>query len=126
MTGVRPGRAGLMLVLVLGSAGCGGSHATGSTTGGSTPSNFDFGSNDPHRASAFGDSITLGVLELKRKSSDLITRNNYPNLLQGMLRGLGPAWRVVNRGAGGETTSAGVRRLPTVLASDRLFGQFRR
>jgi lysophospholipase L1-like esterase len=108
-------------------AGCGGgdgSKATGSTgnpmTG--TPTNFDFGSNNPLRASAFGDSITRGELgdrNLRVRDVFRITSNNYPNNLQSMLRGLDPAWRVTNRGLSGETTGGGVRRLPGALRADQ-------
>ena len=66
---------------------------------------------------AFGDSITQGVLELKRLG--LSTSNNYPALLQGRLRGLDVTWTVVNRGRGGEETAQGVRRIGSVLALDR-------
>ncbi|MGH9363407.1 MAG: SGNH/GDSL hydrolase family protein [Thermoanaerobaculia bacterium] len=71
------------------------------------------------RATAFGDSITQGVLELKRRDLRLTTANNYPALLQGKLQSLDPAWRVVNRGVGGEHTSESVARLPSVLAIDK-------
>jgi lysophospholipase L1-like esterase len=111
--------AGLILVAVLAlaiacsSSGAGDSGPTG-------PSSFDFGSNDPFRVSAFGDSITFGVLEeQKRVTVGLATSNNYPNILQGQLRALNPAWRVVNRGVPGERTSEGVRRLPSILKADQ-------
>jgi acyl-CoA thioesterase-1 len=82
-------------------------------------SDFDFGGNSPTKATAFGDSITQGVLELKRRDFRLTTGNTYPALLQGKLQSLDPAWRVVNRGVGGERTPQGVGRLPSVLAIDR-------
>jgi lysophospholipase L1-like esterase len=122
MTGRREGpraRAALATLAVLAAAlaaGCGGggSKTTGPTGGGArTASNFDFGSNDARRASAFGDSITLGVT-----FTNTVTSNNYPNNLQAMLRGQDSAWRVVNRGVGGERTAQGARRLPSVLAAD--------
>ena len=111
---------GLLGVVLLTVAACGGgSNSTGSSASGSTPSSFDFGSNDARKAAAFGDSITLGVLEEKKVRSKLQTSNSYPSVLQSMLRGLDPAWRVVNRGVGGERTGAGVSRFPAVLTIDR-------
>jgi lysophospholipase L1-like esterase len=127
----RPSAVALALVL-LAVAGCGGggSKSTGSGTPSSaTPANFDFGSNSPLKATAFGDSITQGELgspglsrrgiNLGSVTSRLLTSNNYPNNLQNMLRGLNPEWRVVNRGLGGETTARGRARLPGVLGVDR-------
>ena len=105
-------------VALLAAAGCGGgsSNTTGTPQ---TPASFDFGGNNPTKATAFGDSITLGVLELKRRDLRLNTANNYPALLQGKLQSLDPAWRVVNRGRSGEHTFEGVGRLPSTLASDQ-------
>ena len=80
---------------------------------------FDFGTNDSRRVSAFGDSITFGVLELRLKGSGLATSSNYPAILQNMLRGVDKAFRVTNRGVPGERTSSGVTRVPGVLAADR-------
>lgn len=119
----KGGAAALALTLAL--AGCGGGGG-GSTTGPSgtttrVPTNFDFGNNDPRRVSAFGDSITLGELGdigLRPRILFRVTSNNYPNDLQGMLRGLDPAWRVINRGVGGELTSTGSGRIGSVLAAD--------
>jgi lysophospholipase L1-like esterase len=79
-----------------------------------TPADFDFGPNDARRATAFGDSITRGVVR-----DGAITSNNYPNNLQAMLRGQDPAWRVINRGVPGETTPVGARRFPGARAADR-------
>jgi lysophospholipase L1-like esterase len=107
---------------LLAAAGCGGgsSGSSGSTSSSSqTPVDFDFGNNSPRKVTAFGDSITVGVLELQRVSLRLTTGNNYVNLLQGRLQGLDPAWRVVNRGRGGDHTGEGVGRLPSTLAIDR-------
>ena len=120
----RTTTAWLMLAfLAAGCGGGGGSKSTDSTgtPSAGTPSNFDFGSNNPLRVSAFGDSITLGELgtKLRIRTVDRVTSNNYPNNLQAMLRGLDPAWRVVNRGGSGETTGIGVRRLPGVLRADQ-------
>jgi lysophospholipase L1-like esterase len=128
---LRRGAVAFVLT-ALAAAGCGGggSKSTGSGTPRSaTPANFDFGSNNPLRATAFGDSITLGELGdpgltrrglgLRSVTSRLVTTNNYPNNLQNMLRGLDPGWRVINRGVGGETTAGGAARLPGVLAADR-------
>lgn len=116
------------LALAIAAGGCGGNKMTGPSGTAATPANFDFGSNDSRRVTAFGDSITLGVLEERTRSSvlrmpraitaKLLTDNNYPNLLEAMLRGLDPAWRVINRGAGGERTPAGLKRFPGVLAAD--------
>jgi lysophospholipase L1-like esterase len=116
-----------VVLLALGVAGCGGGGGGGGMTGSSgntrVSGDFDFGNNDARRVSAFGDSITLGELgdvELRPRLRKLfrVTAANYPNDLQGMLRGLDPAWRVVNRGVGGETTSSGVGRFGSVLNAD--------
>src|SRR5438093_4701363 len=116
----RAAAGGLLCAVLLTVAACGGgSKSTGSSASGSTSSNFDFGSNDARKAAAFGDSITLGVLEEKKVRSKLQTSNSYPSVLQSMLRGLDPAWRVVNRGVGGERTGTGVSRFPAVLTIDR-------
>jgi lysophospholipase L1-like esterase len=104
---------------VLVAAGCGGSTSR-STSSSQSPTTFDFGSNNPHKVTAFGDSITRGFLELQRQGSfDLITSNNYPNILQGKLRSLDPTWTVVNRGIGGEMTSEGLARIRSTLAIDK-------
>jgi acyl-CoA thioesterase-1 len=112
--------AALALELAVGGCGGGSSSATAPTaTGTRIPVSFDFGANDPLRATAFGDSITAGVLGLRPRVLGLSTTNNYPNLLQNMLRSLDPAWRVINRGVGGELTPDGLARLPGVLGADR-------
>ena len=100
----------------------GGSTSSSANSGGSsTGAGFDFGNNDARRVSAFGDSITAGFLEQRMRgvSPSLVTSNNYPNNLQSMLRGVDPAWQVINRGRGGEEAIEGVGRLPSVLAIDR-------
>lgn len=106
-------------IALLAAAGCGGGSSSSTSSSSQTPADFDFGSNNPRKATAFGDSITQGVLELKRRDFRLTTGNNYPNILQGKLQSLDPAWRVVNRGVGGEETSEGLRRLPSTLAIDK-------
>ncbi|HEV8311145.1 MAG TPA: SGNH/GDSL hydrolase family protein [Methylomirabilota bacterium] len=98
-------------------AGCGGGSPTG--PGETTPPDFDFGPNNPRLVSAFGDSITFGSLgERRRRISKLDTSSNYPSILQNMLRGQDPAWRVINRGLSGERTPDGRERLSGVLAAD--------
>jgi acyl-CoA thioesterase-1 len=113
-------------IALLTTAGCGGGHDSSTPTGTSTQTaaDFDFGGNDPKKVTAFGDSLTEGVLELKRRglgirTLGLTTANNYPALLQGKLQALDSAWRVVNRGQGGEHTFQGVGRLPSTLGSDK-------
>ncbi len=126
----RGRRSALLLVAAAVAVGCGsgGSKTTAPTAPSTrTPASFDFGANDALRASAFGDSITqgeLGDVGLRPRipgllTSPLLTRNNYPNNLQSMLRGLNPGWRVVNRGRGGELTRDGLGRLPGVLNADK-------
>jgi acyl-CoA thioesterase-1 len=114
-------RAACLGIALLAAAGCGGgSDSTGSSTSSTqTASDFDFGANNPRKATAFGDSITAGVLELKRRDFRLSTSSNYPALLQGRLRSLDPAWVVVNRGSSGEHTAEGLRRLPGTLRADQ-------
>src|SRR5262249_50009956 len=80
---------------------------------------FDFGSNDPRKVVAFGDSITFGVLEERRIGARLETSNNYPNILQGLLQRLDPPRRVINRRLGGERGEGGANRIGAVLRSDR-------
>jgi lysophospholipase L1-like esterase len=120
--GGHPRRAGLALGLLawLALAGACSSGGSGGSSGVSAPSSFDFGSNNPFRATAFGDSITFGFLEQqKRFTSNLVTGNNYPSILQSLLRGLNPAWQVVNRGVGGELTASGVGRISSILTVDK-------
>ncbi|HWC01127.1 MAG TPA: SGNH/GDSL hydrolase family protein [Methylomirabilota bacterium] len=109
----------LGIALLAAASGCGGGSSNSTSSSSQTPTDFDFGGNNPRKATAFGDSITQGVLELKRRDFGLTTGNNYPNILQGKVQSLDPAWRVVNRGRGGEETGEGVRRLPSVLAIDK-------
>ena len=109
-----------VLVLVVAILGCGhSSDTTGPGPGTTTAASFNFGSNNPHAVSAFGDSITLGVLEERRLRAGLETSNNYPSVLQGLLQRLDPAWRVVNRGRGGERVEDGASRINDVLGADR-------
>ena len=112
-TGRGPRAWLLAFVVVL---GCG--HSSDST-GPKITSTGDFGDNNPRLVAAFGDSITLGVLEERRLRASLETSNNYPNVLQGLLQRLDPAWRVVNRGRGGELVQDGAIRIGDVLRSDR-------
>ena len=113
-----------VLALVLAAAGCGGGHSSSTTgpsassSGAATPAGFDFGANNPRVATAFGDSITFGVLELRTVRAGLSTSNNYPNILQGTLQGLDPGWRVVNRGQPGEPVESGANRIGGVLNAD--------
>lgn len=109
----------LGITLLAAAAGCGGGKSSSTSSSSQAPSDFDFGTNDPRKATAFGDSITRGFLDLQRRGLRLTTGSNYPNILQGGLQSLDPAWRVVNRGVGGEETAQGVRRLPSVLAIDK-------
>jgi lysophospholipase L1-like esterase len=103
-------------LVFLAASGCGGGSSS-STSASSTA--VDFGQNNPMKVTAFGDSITQGVLELQRRGLGLSTSSNYPALLQGKLKAVDPAWVVVNRGVGGEETRGGAARLPGVLAADR-------
>ena len=112
---------GLVLASLLALVGCGhSSDSTGPSSGSSTASSADFGSNDQRKATAFGDSITAGVLEERRRVvGRLSTTNNYPNDLQAMLQGIDPAWRVVNRGQSGEKVEQGASRISGVLRADQ-------
>jgi acyl-CoA thioesterase-1 len=109
---------GLGLVFAV-AAGCGGGSSSSTSSTSQTATDFDFGPNNPRKVTAFGDSITQGVLELRRRDLGLSTSANYPALLQGKLRTLDATWAVVNRGRGGEETAEGVRRIGGVLAVDR-------
>jgi lysophospholipase L1-like esterase len=107
-------------VTLLVAAGCGGkSSSSTSSSSSQAAADFDFGGNNPKKAVAFGDSITFGFLDLQKRGFRLTTSNNYPNILQGKLRGLDPAWQVINRGVGGEFTGDGVARIGAVLRSDK-------
>lgn len=116
--------AGLILSLLLAVSGCGGGSATqvaGPTSGPSqqpTQVTFDFGPNNALRVTAFGDSITRGVLG-DVDGETIATSNNYPNNLQLALRTLNPQFRVINRGMPGELTADGRRRIRGVMALDR-------
>lgn len=105
----------LLLLLATVGAGCGrgrSSSTTGSTTG------HDFGSNNPNVYSAFGDSLTLGVIV--EGYFIYITDRNYPAVLQELLRGqVERSSKVVNRGIAGEKTYQGLGRIDSVLAADR-------
>ncbi|HEU0142787.1 MAG TPA: arylesterase [Bryobacteraceae bacterium] len=57
---------------------------------------------------AFGDSLTAGL--------GVDAGKGYPDFLQAMLDARGYAYRVVNQGISGDTTSGGVERLDAVLA----------
>jgi acyl-CoA thioesterase I len=105
-------------IALLAAAGCGGGSKSSSTSSSQAPSDFDFGNNNPRKVTAFGDSITAGFLDLKRRDLRLTTSNNYPNILQGKLRRLDPAWTVINRGVGGEVTSQGASRINSILRND--------
>jgi lysophospholipase L1-like esterase len=105
-------------VALLAAAGCGGGKSS-PTSASQTPASFDFGGNDPKKVVAFGDSITFGFLDLQRRGFRLTTSNNYPNILQGKLKALDPAWQVVNEGRGGEHTFEGAGRISSVLQSDK-------
>ena len=112
-------RAGLLGLVAVGILGCGG-HSSDSTGPSKTTSTgqFNFGSNNPRTADAFGDSITFGVLEERKVGLGLDTVNNYPNDLQKLLQKLDPSWRVNNRGVGGEFVQDGAARIGTVIAVD--------
>ena len=110
----------LGLALLVTAAGCGGGSKSSSSTASSQASaDFDFGANSSRKATAFGDSITVGFLDQKRRDFRLSTSNNYPNILQGQLRSLDPAWRVVNRGVGGEHSGEGAARFASILSIDQ-------
>jgi acyl-CoA thioesterase-1 len=108
-----------LAVALIAASGCGGGSSGSTSSSSQTPADFDFGGNNANKVTAFGDSTTQGVLELKRRDFRLTTAGNYPALLQGKLQSLDPSWRVVNRGLGGEHTFEGVRRLPSTLANDK-------
>lgn len=109
-----------VLALAVAVFGCGHSSDTaGPSSGTTTAGQFDFGSNNPRTVAAFGDSITFGVLEERKIRANLDTANNYPNVLQGLLQRLDPAWRVINRGRGGELVQDGASRINDVLRTDR-------
>jgi lysophospholipase L1-like esterase len=109
---------GLGLAVVV-AVGCGGGSSSSTSATSQTAVDFDFGTNNPRKVTAFGDSITQGVLELRRRDLGLTTAGNYPALLQGRLRTLDASWVVANRGRGGEESGQGVRRLVGVLALDK-------
>jgi lysophospholipase L1-like esterase len=109
----------LGLALLVTAAGCGGGKSSSSTASSQTSTDFDFGANSNRKATAFGDSLTFGFLDQKRRDFRLTTSNNYPNILQGQLRSVDPAWRVINRGVGGEHSGEGAARFASILSIDR-------
>ena len=109
----------LGLALLVAATGCGGGKSSSSTASSQASADFDFGNNNSRKATAFGDSITVGFLDQQRRGFRLTTSNNYPNILQGKLQSLDPAWRVVNRGVGGEHSGEGAARLPSILRIDQ-------
>jgi lysophospholipase L1-like esterase len=110
-------RAWLLTLAAVGILGCGHSNnSTGPTS--TTTAQFNFGNNSPRTVDAFGDSITFGTLEERKIGFGLDTVNNYPNGLQKLLQKLDPAWRVINRGVGGEVVQDGATRIGIVLPFD--------
>ena len=109
----------LGLALLVTAAGCGGGKSSSSTASSQAAAEFDFGNNNSRKATAFGDSITFGFLDQQRRGFRLTTSNNYPSILQGKLQSLDPAWRVVNRGVGGEHSGEGAARMPSILRIDQ-------
>ena len=109
----------LGLALLVTAAGCGGGKSSSSTSSSQAPAEFDFGNNNSRKVTAFGDSVTFGFLDQKRRGFRLTTSNNYPNILQDRLRSLDPAWRVVNRGVGGEHSGEGAARFASILRIDQ-------
>jgi len=47
-------------------AGCGGGSSKSTSSSSQNASTYDFGSNNPMKVTAFGDSITAGFLDLQR------------------------------------------------------------
>jgi lysophospholipase L1-like esterase len=113
-------RLALVFIGAFASVACGHSNdSTGpSKTASTTQAQFNFGANSPRTVDAFGDSITFGVLEERKIGLVLDTVNNYPADLQKMLQKLDPAWRVINRGVGGEDVQTGATRIGVVLPFD--------
>lgn len=107
-----------VLTALLAVSGCGGgsSSSTSPSTGSPKASHQQL---KAKKVTAFGDSITVGILELRRRDLGLATANNYPVLLQNKLRTFDASWVVVNRGLGGEHTVQGAARLPGVLGVDQ-------
>ena len=50
---------------LLAAAGCGGGSSSSTSSSSQAAADFDFGGNNPRKVTAFGDSITQGVLELR-------------------------------------------------------------
>jgi acyl-CoA thioesterase I len=46
-------------------------------------------------------------------------RDNFPAVLESLMRARGLAWSVVNAGVRGDTTAGGIRRIDNLLASNR-------
>lgn len=107
MRNYRLNRAFLPLLiglLPLAGVACGGGRSTTPTP---PPQPVDFGSNDPARLTAIGDSITQGTGE-----------RPWPSRLEGRLRARNPQARVNNRGQGGQPTSVGLGTVSHALATD--------
>jgi acyl-CoA thioesterase-1 len=106
--------AGLVSLVFLGAAGCGGntkepSAASREAAAAATPADPDAPPARP-RVVAFGDSLTIGL--------GLLEQEAYPALLQRKIDEAGYKFEVVNAGVSGDTSAGGLRRLDWALEGD--------
>jgi lysophospholipase L1-like esterase len=78
----------------------------------------DFGA-VPHTFSAFGDSITLGIVVPSRDPLIIVNTPGYVGPLESMLEDVFGAMTFSNDGVGGETTSEGLNRIAGVIRARR-------
>ena len=114
---MRNGRsilAGLVSLVFLGAAGCGGnskepSAASREAAAATVPADPDAPPARP-RVVAFGDSLTIGL--------GLLEQEAYPALLQRKIDEAGYKFEVINAGVSGDTSAGGLRRLDWALEGD--------
>jgi lysophospholipase L1-like esterase len=73
----------------------------------------------PHTFSAFGDSITLGIVVTSRDPLVIVQTPGYVGPLESMLEDVFGAMNFSNDGVGGETTSEGLNRITSVIRARR-------
>lgn len=96
-------------------AGCGNSAPAGAPSASNSPEEFlepgQLPSADKHVIAVLGDSLTAGL--------GLMTEESFPSRIQSLFADEGyQEIEVMNAGVSGDTTAGGLRRAPTILASN--------